>query len=183
MRRLLFLLAFLALLAPRLSAQTVATLRAGDIFDMRLGGMPAEYAQEYALQYTVGPDGTINVPLVGEIKALGLTSTQLERTIQNRLMAEKIFKQPTVIISIATVTRYVSISGGVRQPQRLPWSPDLTLTSGIGNCGGLGEFSNGKNIRIIRNQQVVGTYNYKDLQKSPANDPKLLPGDQVTVPE
>lgn len=183
MRRLILLLAFLALIAPRMHAQGVATLRAGDVFDMRLGGMPAEYAQEFSLQYTVGPDGTINVPLVGEIKAAGLTSTQLERTIQNRLMAEKIFKQPTVIISIAQVTRAVSISGGVRQPQRLQWTSDLTLTSAIGNCGGLGEFSNGKGIRIIRDRQVAGTYNWKDLQKSPENDPKLLPGDQVTVPE
>ena len=183
MRRLLLAAVFLGLFTSHLLAQGVATLRAGDALDMRLGGMPAEYAQEFTLQYTVGPDGTINVPLVGEIKAAGLTSTQLERTIQNRLMGEKIFKNPTVIISIAQVTRAVSISGGVRQPQRLQWTSDLTLTSAIGNCGGLGEFSNGKNIRIIRDRQVVGAFNWKDLQKNPANDPKLLPGDQVTVPD
>src|SRR5688572_1918456 len=112
MRRLLYLAALLAVLASHLSAQTVATLRSGDVFDMRLSGMPPEFAQEYALQYTVGQDGTVNVPGIGEIKAIGLTATQLERTIQNRLMAEKIFTRPTVIINIATVARYVSVSGG-----------------------------------------------------------------------
>jgi len=182
MRRILYLIVLLAVLTPRLFGQA-ATLRSGDILDMRLGGMPAEYAAEFSLQYTVGPDGTINVPSIGEIKASGLTATQLERTIQNRFMAEKIFTRPTVIISIATVARYVSVSGGVRAPQRLQWTPDLTLSSAIGNCGGTGDFSNGKNIRIIREAKVFGAFNLKDLQKDPAKDPKLLPGDQVFVPE
>ncbi len=182
MRRILCLAFILALLTPRLFSQAIATLRTGDVFDMRLSGMPAEFAQEFALQYTVGQDGTVNVPLVGEIKAAGLTGTQLERTIQNRLMGEKIFKQPTVIINIAPVARIVSVSGGVRQPQRLQWSPDLTLTSAIGNAGGLDEFSNGKGIRIIRESKVIGPFNWRDLERDPGLDPKLLPGDQVTVP-
>ena len=160
-----------------------ATLRTGDIFDMRLSGMPAEYAQEFALQYTVGQDGTVNVPLIGEIKANGLTSTQLERTIQNRFMGEKIFTHPTVIINVAPVARTVSVSGGVRAPQRLQWTADLTLASAIGNCGGMGDFGNGKNIRIIREAKVFGTYNLKEIQKDPSKDQKLLPGDQVYVPE
>jgi polysaccharide export outer membrane protein len=183
MRRIFCLVVLLALLAPRLFGQAIATLRTGDMLDMRLGGMPADYAAEFALQYTVGQDGTINVPMIGEIKAAGMTSTQLERTIQNRLMAEKIFTRPTVIISIANVARYVSVSGGVRAPQRLPWNTDLTLSSAIGNCGGLGDFSNGKGIRIIREAKVFGLFNLKEIQKDPAKDPKLLPGDQVVVPE
>src|SRR5688500_3711295 len=183
MRRILCLTALLARIATQLFAQPVATLRPGDVFDMRLSGMPAEFAAEYALQYTVGQDGTVNVPAIGEIKAAGLTATQLERTIQNRLMGAKIFKQPTVIINIATGARYVSVSGGVRQPQRLQWTPDLTLASSIGHCGGLGDFSNGKNIRLVRNGAIAGVFHLKELQKNPAIDPKLLPGDQVQVPE
>ena len=153
------------------------------MFDMRLGGMPAEYAQEFALQFTVGQDGTVNVPLVGEIKAAGQTGSQLERIIQNRLMAEKIFTRPTVIISIAQVARFVSVSGGVRAPQRLQWNPDLSLSSAIGNSGGLSDFGSPKNIRIVREGKVVGTYNLKEIQSDPGRDPKLLPGDQVMVRE
>src|SRR5204862_5211919 len=124
MRRLFYLVALFALLTPRLFGESFATLRTGDMFDMRLSGMPTEYAQEFSLQYTVGQDGTVNVPLIGEIKAAGLTATQLERTMQNRFMAEKIFTRPTVIIMVATGARYVSVSGGVKAPQRLPWTTD-----------------------------------------------------------
>ena len=184
MRR--YLVLFVALLicaAPRLHAQVIALLRPGDIFEMRLSGMPGEFAADFALQYTVSQDGIVNVPLIGEVKAAGSTPTQLERDIQTKLVAEKIFTHPTVLINVAQATRYVSISGGVRQPQRLAWSSDLTLASAIGNCGGLSDFGSPKGIRIIREGKVFGTFNLTELQKDPSKDPKLLPGDQVLVRE
>jgi hypothetical protein len=88
-----------------------------------------------------------------------------------------------VLVNVSQATRYVSISGGVRSPQRLSWSSDLTLSSAIGNCQGLSDFGSPKGIRIIREGKVAGTFNLKDIQKDPAVDPKLLPGDQVVVRE
>ena len=98
-------------------------------------------------------------------------------------MAEKIFTHPTVLINVAQSTRYVSISGGVRAPQRLLWSADLTLSSAIGNCGGLSDFGSGRGIRIIRDGKIAGAFDLKLLQKDPSKDPKLMPGDQVLVRE
>jgi polysaccharide export outer membrane protein len=183
MRYVFKLVALLALLSPAAFGDTVAVLRNGDMFNMRMSGMPQEYAQEFSLEFTVGSDGTVNVPLIGEIKAAGLTATQLERTMQNRFMAEKIFKNPTVIINIAQQARYISVSGGVRQPQRLLWNNDLTLSSAIGNCGGLGDFGSPKGIRVIRDGKIFGMFNLRDIQGDPGADPKLLPGDQVLVKE
>jgi hypothetical protein len=71
----------------------------------------------------------------------------------------------------------------VKSPQRLQWTPDLTLTSAIGNCQGLNDFGSPKGIRVIRNGQVVGIFNYNDVLKNLTSDPKLLPGDQVLVRE
>ena len=183
MFRPLLFLALAALFAADLSAQTIATLRSGDVLEMRLSGMPQEYAVEFAQQYTVGPDGTVNVPLVGEVKATGLTSSQLERAIQSKLIAEKIFTRPTVIINVAAVARFVSVSGGVRQPQRLQWSADMTLTSAVGNAGGPSDFADPRKIRLIRAGKNEGIFNLRDLQANPDRDPQLLPGDQVIVPE
>jgi polysaccharide biosynthesis/export protein len=177
------LVIFLLFAAFHLNAEVGVTLRTGDMFDLRLGGIPQEYAAEFAFQYTIGQDGTINVPLIGEIKAVGLTPSQLERAIQAKLVTDKVFSHPAVLINVAQAARFVSISGGVLAPQRLSWSPDLTLSSGIGNCGGLGVFSNGKGIRIVRDGKVAGSYSLKELSKDPSKDPKLFPGDQVIVPE
>lgn len=183
MRKISCLCVLFALLTPNLFGEGAPPFRHGDVFEMRISGMPLEDAQQFAQQYTVGPDGTINVPLIGEIKALGLTTTQLERTLQNRFVAGKIFTQPTVIISPIQGARMVTVIGGVRNPGRLPWNGDLTLTTAIGQSGGPGDFPDLKKVRIIREGRILGTFSYKDAQKDPARDPKLLPGDQVVVPE
>ena len=173
----------LAFSALPLCAEVVATLRAGDVFEMRLGGVPQESAVEFAVPYTIDQDGTINVPLIGEVKAAGLRPAELERLIQNKLVAGQFFTKPTVLVNVTPGNRFVSLTGGVQRPQRLSWNADTTLSSAIGECGGLNDFASGKGIRIIREGKVIGSYNYKEIQKAPSKAPKLLPGDQVIVPE
>ncbi len=209
MRPTSLLLALLSLAAPHLRAAPRATpapvapaaaipvavpaasgnssiLRAGDVFDMKLTGMDPSVISDIAtLFYTVGPDNTVNIPLIGRMRAGGLNPTQLEDAIQAKFIADKIFTKPTVIISIRQggEQRTVTMSGGVRQPGRQLWTADLTLGSAIGNAGGPNDFASGKGIRVIRDGKVFGTYNYKEILKDPAKDVKLLPSDQVIVPE
>jgi polysaccharide export outer membrane protein len=163
--------------------EVAVTLRKGDLFEMRLSGMPAEYAAAFAVQYTVNQDGTVHVPLLGEMKAAGMTASQLERSIQSKLVADKVFTHPTVLISVPQTGPFVSISGGVSHPGRLPWSPDLTLAAGIANCIGLDGFHDPIRIRLIRKRKLVGVYSFLEILRDPSKDAKLLPGDQVIVPE
>lgn len=179
---LVVVLSFLTAL-PTLRAQIVALLRAGDVFDLRLGGVPQEYAADFAQQYTIDQDGTVNLPLIGKMNAGGLRPAQLSRTIEARLTTERIYTRPTVLINVVAASRYVSIHGGVRMPQRLPWSGDVTLSSAIGDCGGLTDFARGNKIRLVRDERIIGVYRLKDFRDDPSKDPKLLPGDQVIVPE
>ena len=159
-----------------------ATLRPGDTFDMRLTGVPADVIQDIAnIQFTIGPDGTVNIPLIGKTRASGLNPTQLEDAIQAKFIADKIFTKPTVIINVARNERFVSISGGVRGPGRQPWAPDMTLGSAIGNAAGISDFGDHKGIKVIREGKIQGLYNLKEIEKEPAKDVKLLPGDQVIV--
>jgi protein involved in polysaccharide export with SLBB domain len=174
-----FFAAVLLILTDSLVAQTGPLLRIGDVVEMRLSGMPQDLAAEYAVQYTVGPEGTVNVPLIGEVKVNGLTATQVERAIQAKLISDKIFTNPTAIISIAA--RFVSVGGGVKAPQRLQWSQDLTLHMAIDDAGGLDEFGSPKGVRLIRDGRIFQTYDLRVLEKDPSQDPKLLPGDQVYV--
>ena len=164
-------------------AQTIAPLRAGDAFELHVGGVAQEYAADFALLYTIDQDGTVKVPFIGSFRAEGLRPAQLERNIETRLIAERIFTHPAVQLQVATANRHVFVSGGVRMPQRLAWTPDITLSAAIGECGGFGDFANGSKIRLIREGRIAGTYRLRDIQKVPSTDPRLLPGDQVVVPE
>lgn len=180
MRLLLPLLTLAALTADSL-AQGMATLRPGDVFEMRLGGMSAEFAQEFNTQYTVGQEGRVNFPLIGETQAVGLTPLQLQTAIQNKLISEKIFTRPSVNINVVQNLRTVTIGGQVRQPGRQQWAADLTLSAAIDGAGGLGEWGSKKGVRLIREGKVQ-IYDLRKFEKDPSLDPKLLPGDQVVVP-
>ena len=172
-----------ALLTVSVSAQNVPLIRTGDTFEMRLSGMPVEFAAEFSLQYTVGQDGTVNIPLLGEMKVTGMSANQLERAIQTKLVAEKIFTRPTVIITVGQAARFVSIGGGVRAPQRVQWSQDLTLSTAVENVGGVDDYGKEKAVRLIRDGKIVPYTISASFARIPAADPKLLPGDQIYVPK
>ncbi len=177
-----FALALIAVFALASDAFGQAALRPNDSFEMQLSGMPAEYAMDFRGQYTVGEDGTISVPLIGPVRAAGLTAHQLARSIEKKLIAEKIFTQPTVLLTLPLQARFVTVGGGVRMPSAVPWSADLTLSAAINRAGGFGDFGNRKKIKVIRDGKV-GIFNLQISDRDPNQNPKLLPGDEVVVPE
>ena len=155
-------------------------LRPNDIFGMRLSGMPPDDAQQFnGTEYTVGGDGTVNIPYAGSLQAAGKTPSELERMIERSLIDKKIFRWPTATINVANSIRFVVIGGNVRNPSRMPWSADLTLMSAIAAAGGPGDFA-GDKINLIRGGKIT-LYSYKKLKKDPSQDPRLLPSDQVDV--
>jgi protein involved in polysaccharide export with SLBB domain len=153
-------------------------LRPNDVFQLRLSGMPADDASQFAGDQTVGSDGQVNILYVGRIQAGGRTSAELERAIEKALVDKKIFRWPTATVNIATQLRYVTV-GGTRQPGRVPWSADLTVLSAIMAQAGPTDFS-GDKIHLIRGGKVT-VYSYKKLRRDPSQDPKLLPGDSVEL--
>src|SRR3954467_7618860 len=135
--KLLLLSIVAVLLMPANQARAQALLRTGDVFDLRLSGMPQEYANEFSFQYTVDDAGEASIPqLRAPIKAAGLSSTQLARGIEKRLVAQKIFTQPTALITTMVTSRFVTVGGGVRSPGAVPWSQDITISAVIKRAGG-----------------------------------------------
>ena len=48
----------------------------------------------------------LNIPLGGQIRAAGLSQSQLERAIERRLIDEKIFTHPTATINVPNQARF-----------------------------------------------------------------------------
>ena len=111
------------------------------------------------------------------MQAAGRTPSELERAIERTLVEKKIFRWPTATINVANSVRFVVIGGSVRNPNRFPWSADLTLMSSIASAGGPGDFASDK-VNLIRGGKIT-LYSYKKLKKDPSLDPRLLPSDQV----
>lgn len=175
-RALLCFLALLGILAPALCADNV--FRNGDVFEMRLSGPPEEFTREFNIMLTVD-EGSVNLPLIGRVPALGLSSTALATTIERRLRDAKIFTIANVNITVnaAQNQRTIIVGGSVRAPGRQPWIKDLTLTGAISAAGGPTEFA-GDGMKIIRGGRAE-RFSRKVIKKSPALDPRVEPGDIV----
>jgi hypothetical protein len=77
--------------------------------------------------------------------------------------------------------KFVSVAGGVRAPQRIQWSSDLTLISVIDLSGGFG-WKTPKQIVIVRGGQRIPVL-IRPIENKTAPDPKVLPGDVIEVPQ
>lgn len=179
MRWLLLFIAILFLAAPGTRADDV--LRNGDQIEMRLSGPPEEFTREFSLLLTVNED-SVNLPLIGRIRAAGLSSTQLAESIERRLKEGKIFTIANVNINANTnanqVQRTIIIGGAVRAPGRQPWSPDLTLSAAI-TAAGLSEWAT-DGIKLTRGGRSQ-RFSRKAMKKDPSLDPKIQPNDVIEV--
>jgi polysaccharide export outer membrane protein len=179
LRSLLLALALLALASPAAIAQ--GKLRPGDVLDLRVTGVPGEFAQEVSMAYTVLDDGTVRLPYIGELKAAGSTIGEFSRAVERQFVTQEIFTNPVVIIALPASARTVSVGGGVRSPGAVPWSPDLTLSEAIVRAGG-SDFNDLGKVKVIH-EGKTSVFNLKRAEHDPAQNPKLSPGDEVKVPQ
>lgn len=157
-----------------------ALFRPGDTFDLNLGAVPLEAEPaSFNKTFTIGGDGFVNVPYAGQVQAAGLTQSQLERAIQTRLIEGKIFRWPTITITVPERARLITVGGQVRAPQRIYWSADMTVMSALNAAGGPAEFA-GDKIRVTREKKLQ-MFSRKRLLKKPEEDPRVFPGDQIEL--
>jgi polysaccharide biosynthesis/export protein len=131
----------------------------------------------------VGPDGMISLPLVGQIKADGLTKEQLKEAIVGHL--KEFLNSPEVDVQVLKVNskRYF-VYGGVGRPGDYPLVQETTIMDALSNVGGFKEFSNKKKIYVLRGTQKFN-FNYNDVSHGKNMEQNILlqNGDRVFVPE
>jgi len=85
--------------------------------------------------FTVGSDGKIAFPLVGEVTAAGLTPDQLAAGLTDSLRAQKLISRPSVSVQV-TQYRPISILGEVNHPGQYPFEPGMTMLDAVALGGG-----------------------------------------------
>jgi len=135
----------------------------------------------------VRPDGMISLPLLGEIKAKGLTPVQLEDQISDSL--KKIMSDPQVTVIVTSVNSLTfNVMGQVMRPGYLPITRPLTVLDAIALCGGFKDFAKQKKIYVLRTgpdgKQEQLKFNYKEVIKgrNMAQNIQLHPHDTLVVP-
>lgn len=135
---------------------------------------------------TVRPDGKISLPLLNDVHAVGMTPEQLRVSLTET--AAKLIEEPTVTVVVKEIkSRKVFVTGQVNKPGSYPLLEPTTVLQMIATAGGLLEYAESKDIRVLRNEGgKVASYkfNYKDVVKGKKLEQniQLKPGDTVVVP-
>src|SRR6266853_617201 len=87
-------------------------------------------------KFTVEADGTFTFPLIGRVRAGGLTLRALEDALKTRLKDEGFFRHPQVTVAVETYkSQKIYVIGEVRVPGAVPLSGDMTLVEAIARAG------------------------------------------------
>lgn len=129
---------------------------------------------------TIKEDGSITLPLIGSVKAVGKLAGELQKEIQG-LYVPKYYVRLTVNVKPSQPDRFYSVLGEVRQPGQKPYVGLITVTKAIGGAGGLAEFASKKKITLIRANGMKFKVNYNDAISNPKDDPQVFPGDSINV--
>jgi len=134
----------------------------------------------------VRPDGKITMPLIGDIPAVGRTSTELRDAIASALSEGGYIKDPTITVIVTEMTpQLVYVTGEVTRPgSYVLVNGQLSILQALAMAGGFTDFANKKDIRVLRKgtsgMQTL-KFNYKEALESTKEPLQLQAGDTVVV--
>ena len=122
----------------------------------------------------IGTNGSVSMPLIGQINVKGLSVTEIESKV-TILLLDGYLKKPNVSVTI-TEYRPFYINGEVENPGSYPYRKGLTIEKAITLAGGFTERASRKSISLV-----------SELNKSKINKVSLTntvkPGDVITISE
>jgi polysaccharide export outer membrane protein len=174
--------------AYRLGAEDVISIKVTD----------AEEISEKSLR--IGDSGFISLPMVGRVRAAGVTVDELQKELEARL---KVYiRTPEVSINLIEMkSQPVSIIGAVKSPGVQQLQGRKTLVEMLSLAGGIREDA-GYSVRITRQKEwgpiplanaqpdptgqfTIAEVNLKEIMdaKNPVNNIAVMPHDVISVPK
>jgi polysaccharide biosynthesis/export protein len=145
-------------------------------------------------QMLVGPDGMISFPLVGPVRAQGLTPAGLENVLKRRLR-DKYAEGVDVNVAYLGLGREreeslprVYVTGEVKAPGAYPIRVRTDIVQAIALAGGLGPFAAKHRIQVrrkVRGGDELFPFDYDAYEAGLLNGDNIYlhSGDIVIVPE
>jgi polysaccharide export outer membrane protein len=141
-------------------------LGAGDKLHVTVVG-----ADDLTGDYTVGDNGSVSMPLIGDVKAGGLTRAEVEHEMVQKLSRGYI-KNPRVSVAILSYRPFY-IFGEVTKPGEYPYASGMRVMSAVATAGGYTYRANENYVLLTRHGQEG-----RALPGTP-----IEPDDIIKVPE
>lgn len=134
--------------------------------------------------FRVQADGTFFYPYVGQVSAAGFSTETIRQNLTIKL--SEFIPDPQLQVRVVGYnSQYVSVTGEVTNPSRLPLTDaPLSLLQAVDAAGGLTDKANARQVTVRRGERVfhVDLQKFLDAGRSD-NNPLLNNGDVVNVPE
>jgi polysaccharide export outer membrane protein len=162
-------------------------LGVGDVIAINVWG---ESNQALNTEATIRPDGTITMPLVGDIKAAGETTPSLKEKIKKQLANYVKMEGTAVTVALKTWKSYrFTIQGEVMRPSVYSNDQFLTVADALALAGGPTRFAKRSQIVLMRADAKTHEtrripLDYDALASGRREDMNIfvLPGDSIYVP-
>jgi polysaccharide export outer membrane protein len=134
----------------------------------------------------VRPDGTVTVPLVGDVQASGRTTAQVQKEIAKRM--EGFVKDAVVTVAVLEVNSYrFTVAGNVEHPGVFAEKNYVTVSEAVALAGGPNRYASAGDVVVIRaqsGQQLRIPVDYEKILagRDPEQDIVIVRGDTVYVP-
>jgi polysaccharide export outer membrane protein len=157
------------------------TLREGDLLKITFPGSP-----NLDTTQPIRRDGKLNMPLVGEVAAAGMTPVELQDKLVQAYASQLSTKE--VVVSVQSSTFPVYVTGEVMHPGKVSSDHPIDALQAVMEAGGFNyDTADMKNVRIDRIENGVMkhyTVNLKSLLKGDETKPFYLkPDDIIYVPQ
>ncbi|MBI5070622.1 MAG: polysaccharide biosynthesis/export family protein [Deltaproteobacteria bacterium] len=144
---------------------------------------------ELSKDVSVRPDGTVTLPLIGDIKAAGQTPTQLREEIVRQLGRFVRGEGLVVTVGVTGVNSYTfTVSGNVERAGVYSSQRYVTVLEAIQLAGGPNRFASPGGIEIYRRdaegkvRAIPIDYPALLAGRRPESNVAILAGDQINVP-
>lgn len=165
-------------LFTRAKGDNEVRLGSGDLVQVSVFG-----ASDYTHVLRVADDGSITLPLIGQVKVAGLTSRELASDLKDRLSRGGYFNNPQVEVFVKEyATQGVSVLGEVQKPGVYPLLGTRMLFDLLSAAQGTTQTA-GDKVYITHHDRPSETevvkLNFDD--KSTASNVRILAGDTIVV--
>ncbi len=166
-------------------APTVVPLEQGyriaplDTLSVKIFKMP-----DLSGDYEVDLTGQIALPLIGSVRAVDLTTAELDDRLTAKL-GEKYLQNPDVSVGVKSSTRRnVTVDGAVTKVGTFSVNGPMTLLQAVAQAGGPTTDANPRRVAVFRQingQRQAAAFDLTSIRRGEAPDPAVYAGDIIIV--
>ncbi len=139
---------------------------------------------ELSRSVQVDDAGFVALPLIGRVRASGLTANQLSQSVAEEYN-KKYLKDPVVTVTVKdAASQKVTVDGSVIAPGVYQITPTTTLTQAVALAKGPDQVADVHHVSIVRNGaggRTITSFDLDDIHDGKVVDPPIRANDEVVV--